>query len=69
MVGGRDLALESCEEDLGHEVDHVRKEGFGEAKKKQNLSQYNLCSAELGPSYKIQTDLCKIHTALCAADL
>lgn len=36
-------------EDLGPEVDHVGGEGFGEATEKQNLSQFNLCSAELGP--------------------
>lgn len=36
-------------EDLGPEVDYVGEEGFGEATEKQNLSQFNLCSAELGP--------------------
>lgn len=35
-------------EDLGPEVDYVG-EGFGETTEKQNLSQFNLCSAELGP--------------------
>lgn len=40
---------EAVAEGVGPKVDHVGKEGFGEATEKQNLSQFNLCSAELGP--------------------
>lgn len=33
----------------GPEVGQVGREGFGEAAEKHNLSQFSLCSAELGP--------------------